>query len=97
MEERRGRPKLQTEEDKPRQFQRIYKDNDGVVSTWTYDLDKFPNGPILVENEYPKDWKSPSEEIEESQENLPITKRKYLNPKNGKLVSYARAKMLGLI
>ena len=39
--------------DKPRKFQHVYKDDDGVESIWKYDLDKFPNGPISVENKYP--------------------------------------------
>jgi hypothetical protein len=39
--------------DKPRKFQHVYKDDDGFESTWKYDLDKFPNGPISVENKYP--------------------------------------------
>jgi len=36
--------------DKPRKFEHIYKDDDGCESIWKYDLDKFPNGPISVEN-----------------------------------------------
>ena len=39
--------------DKPRKFEHIYKDDDGCESIWKYDLDKFPNGPISVENKYP--------------------------------------------
>jgi hypothetical protein len=39
--------------DKPRKFEHIYKDDDGFESVWKYDLDKFPNGPISVENKYP--------------------------------------------
>jgi hypothetical protein len=39
--------------DKPRKFEHIYKDDDGVESIWKYDLDKFPNGPISVEHKYP--------------------------------------------
>lgn len=39
--------------DKPRKFEYIYKDDDGCESIWKYDLDKFPNGPISVENKYP--------------------------------------------
>jgi hypothetical protein len=39
--------------DKPRKFQHVYKDDDGFESIWKYDLDKFPNGPISVENKYP--------------------------------------------
>lgn len=39
--------------EKPRKFQHIYKDDDGGESIWKYDLDKFPNGPISVEQKYP--------------------------------------------
>ena len=39
--------------EKPRKFEHIYKDDDGCESIWKYDLDKFPNGPISVENKYP--------------------------------------------
>jgi len=39
--------------DKPRKFEHIYKDDDGCESIWKYDLDKFSNGPISVENKYP--------------------------------------------
>ena len=39
--------------DKPRKFEHIYKDDDGCESIWKYDLDKFKNGPISVENKYP--------------------------------------------
>ena len=45
--------KAQSVNDKPRKFQHIYKDSDGVESVWKYDLDKFPNGPISVENKFP--------------------------------------------
>ena len=39
--------------DKPRKFEHIYKDDDGCESIWKYDLDKFANGPISIENKYP--------------------------------------------
>jgi hypothetical protein len=39
--------------DKPRKFEQVYKDDDGFESIWKYNLDKFPNGPISVENKYP--------------------------------------------
>ncbi len=39
--------------EKPRKFQIVYKDDDGGESIWKYDLDKFPNGPISVEQKYP--------------------------------------------
>jgi len=44
----------ETKEDpttKPTKFIVEYKDDQkNIVSRWTYDLKKFPNGPILVEN-----------------------------------------------
>ena len=94
MEERRGRLPQQHLEDKPRQFKRVMADNDGVISTWTYDLDVFNRGPILVENEYPKDWKSSEEEHIIDERDLPITKRTFLNQDTGKFVSYQRYKQL---
>jgi len=39
--------------DKPTKFEIIYKDDDGVESTWKYDLKKFLNGPIEVSNKFP--------------------------------------------
>jgi hypothetical protein len=39
--------------DKPTKFEHVYKDDDGVESIWKYDLKKFPNGPISVENKFP--------------------------------------------
>jgi hypothetical protein len=42
-----------TPPEKPRKFQVVYKDDDGGESIWKYDLDKFPNGPISVEQKYP--------------------------------------------
>jgi hypothetical protein len=39
--------------DKPKKFEVVYKDDDGFESVWKYDLNKFPNGPISVENKYP--------------------------------------------
>jgi hypothetical protein len=93
---KKGRPSstdsVQTEP--PHKFTREYKDHTGYRSVWTYDLDKNPNGPISVEQFYPKGSK---EEPDETDESIPKTKRKYYNPKNGKLVAYTRAKELGLI
>lgn len=39
--------------EKPTKFEVTYKDADGFESVWKYDLKKFPNGPISVENKYP--------------------------------------------
>ena len=51
MEERRGRPKEVSIEEKPRKFTRVYED-ELTTETWTFDLDKQPNGPILVDIKY---------------------------------------------
>ena len=42
--------------DKPRKFEYIYKDEDGSESICKYDLDKFPNGPISVEQKYSAEY-----------------------------------------
>ena len=42
--------------DKPRKFQHVYTDADGFESIWKYDLDKFPNGPISVEQKYSAEY-----------------------------------------
>ena len=40
----------------PRKFERIYKDDDGCISIWKYDLDRTMNGPVSVEIKYPPGW-----------------------------------------
>lgn len=84
-------------EDKITKFERNYINSDGTTEVWRYDLNKFKNGPIEVTINYPKGYKSPLETFSEEQKDLPITKQKFLNPTNGKLVGYTRAKNLGLI
>jgi hypothetical protein len=51
MEERRGRPAAIIQEEAPRKFTRVYED-EYAVETWTFDINKFRNGPILVEIKY---------------------------------------------
>ena len=51
MEERRGRPAAIIQEEAPRKFTRVYED-EYAIETWTFDVDKFRNGPILVEIKY---------------------------------------------
>ena len=66
--------------DKPRKFQHVYKDDDGGESIWKYDLDKFPNGPISVEQKYPvgyeKNLKKQQKEakLERSKSTLELSK-----------------------
>ena len=93
----KGRPVEQTAESQPKQFIREFKFADGVIQKWHYDLDRNPNGnPIEVEMIYPQGFFE--DEIDEVEnDKLPKTKRKYLNPANGKMVAYTRAKELGII
>ena len=51
MEERRGRPAIIVQEEPLRKYTRVFED-EYAVETWTYNLDKFRNGPILVEIKY---------------------------------------------
>ena len=88
---KRGRPVELPISESPRKFIREVQYNDGVVQKSHYNLDKCPTGPFLVEMFYPDNYFP-----EEREENLPKTKRKYLNPKTGKMVNYLRAKELGL-
>ena len=86
----RGRPKIQLLEDQPIKFKREYKNDDGTIDTWNYDLNIRDNGPVSVEITYPKSYKSPQDVLEKQNEKLPLTQRMYLNPINGKMVSYQR-------
>jgi len=51
MEEKRGRPATIIQESPPRKYTRVFED-EYAVETWTYDLDKFRNGPIQVDIKY---------------------------------------------
>ena len=51
MEERRGRPAAIIQEEAPRKFTRVYED-EYAVETWSFDVDKFRNGPISVDIKY---------------------------------------------
>ena len=89
---KKGRPTEKPVEPPSRKFIREYKYEDGSSQKWHYNLDKSPNGPIMVEMFYPEGYFP-----RDRNENLPKTKRKYLNPTNGKMVAYTRAKELGII
>ena len=78
-----------------RKYTQVFKDAESI-STWEWDKDIFPNGPISVTIEYL------NEEVQENgltinNEDLPKTKRRYINEATGKSVAYFRAKQLGLI
>jgi hypothetical protein len=51
MEERRGRPATIVQEEKPRKYTRVYED-EYAIETWSFDIDKFRNGPISVDIKY---------------------------------------------
>ena len=91
---KRGRP---TEEktEQPIKYTVEYDYDDGTKAIWTYDRNITIGGPVSVEIKYPKNFKTPS--FAEEQEKLPKTKRRYINPHNGKEVGYQRAKALGLV
>lgn len=108
IEERRGRPKEKPPQEVLRKFTREYVDIDGVKSIWKYDLDKWDRGPLEVDIFYPKDWKSPIDlkKIATKQAKkmakklngkIAKSKMRYLNPSSGKMISYSRAKTLGII
>jgi hypothetical protein len=75
--------------EKPRKFQHIYKDDDGVESIWKYDLDKFPNGPISVENKFPpyyeKNMKKQQKEIKLAKSLSVLEKAKQVKKEGKKL------------
>lgn len=85
----RGRPKTVNTEEAPRVFTREYRDEYGA-ETWYFDLDKNPYGPIRVDS---MDAVQAKEDLGE----LPISKQRFRNPANGKLVGYQRAKQLKLV
>ncbi len=73
--------------EKPTKFEVTYKDDDGVESVWKYDLKKFPNGPISVENKFPphyeKALKKQQKEakLEKKKSTLELAKEGKLNQK----------------
>ena len=96
---KRGRPIYSSTlpEDQPRKFTREYNDKKtGYKSVWTYDYNKFKNGLVSVEIFYPETEKAVFVQ-DPTSKNIPKTRRKYINPKNGKLIAFFRAKQLGLI
>ena len=76
---------------------KTFKSNDGVVSTWYYEKDRLNLGPFKVTIDYPKDWTSQEEDLKKKNKKISKTNQRFINPKNGKEVSYQRAKALGLI
>ena len=74
-------------------FTRRFDDENGDYSIWTFDLTKNSNGPIKTEMFYKK---IPTT-FEQDQEKLALTKRKFVNEENNKVISYQRAKALNII
>lgn len=91
----RGRPKklvnTNTESVDLTKFTRKYTNEDGSVDTWYYDLNLRKSGPVSVEFE-------PSQSMAQVfEDKIPKSQKKYLNPINGKMVSYCRARQLNLV
>ena len=89
--------KKQEELEQSRTFIRERIDSDGVRHIWKYNLDKFKNGPYEVEMIYPKDFLTVADKINKENKKLPKSQQKFLNPDNGRMVGYYRAKTLGII
>ena len=69
----------------------------GIKTTYTYNKDSIVSGIMKAEFEYPAGYLDAFNKKEKRQENLPKTKRLYLNPATGNEVSYARARALGIL
>ena len=69
----------------------------GIVTTYTCRADSVVSGIEKAEFEYPKGYLEQFAKEQKRQDNLPKTKRLYLNPATGKEVSYARARAIGLL
>jgi len=74
------------------QYTQVFENN-GYKTIWTWDKTKFKNGPVSVEIEYPREYKS----FEEEQASLPVTKRQYFDEESGYYVGYQTAKKKGII
>lgn len=69
----------------------------GITTTYTYRGKSIVSGIEKAEFDYPKGYLEQFAKEQKRAENLPKTRRLYLNPATGKEVSYARAKALKLI
>jgi len=69
----------------------------GIKTTYTYNGDSIVSGIVKAEFEYPPGYLDAFSKKQKHQDNLPKTKRLYLNPATGNEVSYARAKALKII
>lgn len=69
----------------------------GIKTTYTYNRDSIVSGMIKAEFEYPPGYLEAFSKKQKREDNLPKTKRLYVNPATGREVSYARAKALKII
>jgi hypothetical protein len=69
----------------------------GIKTTYTYRKDSVVSGIEKAEFEYPKGYLEQFARDQKRVDNLPKTKRLYLNPATGREVSYSRALSLGLL
>ena len=77
-------------------FTHTFKTKEGIVSTWYYEKDRMNLGLYKVTIDYPKNYTSLEEDRKLQNKKTPKTKRRFVNPKTGKEVSYQRAKALGI-
>ena len=68
----------------------------GIKTIYNYQ-DSIVRGIESVEIEYPKGYLDSFAKEQKRSDNLPKTKRLYLNPATGNEVTYARARALGLV
>jgi len=76
---------------------RVVKHMHGVTSTYYFEKDRYNLGPYKVEIEYPDYYVEPMDEAKKSNKGIPKTQQMYLNEATGKMVSYQRAKQIGII
>lgn len=69
----------------------------GITTTYTYRGKSIVSGIEKAEFDYPKGYLESFSKQQSRADNLPKTKRLYLNPATGKEVSYARARAIGLL
>ena len=69
----------------------------GIKTTYTYRGKSIASGIESAEFDYPKGYLEQFAKEQKRIDNLPKTRRLYLNPATGKEVSYARARAIGLV
>ena len=85
MEKRRGRPATIVQEELPRKYTRVYED-EYTIETWSFNTDKFRNGPISVEIKYKdgadkqKNWNKKAKQSRDDKRNARQMKK--INERN---------------